>query len=110
MLWNTSAWACGWSRCTAEVDGTLPEEEEYEAAIAEGGPMSDEEFEKEVRILVAMAFGIVIVIAIAIGGLLTAYAITGWVGFLWLNLVVAAMAFIAFFYMSYRRSRLTMRI
>ena len=72
--------------------------------------MSDEEFEREVRTLVALAFGVVIVIAIAMGGLLAAYAVTGWAGFLWLNLVVAAMAVIAFVYMSYRRSRLTMRI
>ena len=92
-----------------EVDGTLPEEEEYEAVRSREGAMTDEAFEREVRTLVALAFGIVIFIAIAMGALLALYAFTGWSMFLWLNLGVAVVAIAAFFYLSYRRSLLTMR-
>lgn len=85
----------------------LPEEEEYEA-IREAGEVSPvQSFEEEMRTLVTISFGIAILVAVAMVGFIVAYAITGWMTFLILNLIVAVLAIIAFFYLMYRRSRLT---
>ena len=92
-----------------EDDVTLPEEEEYEQERAREGVMTQEDFEKEVGTLLALALGIVIMVAVAMAALVALYALTGWTGFLLLNLLVAMMALIAFIYLRYRRSLLTMR-
>lgn len=88
----------------------LPEEEEYRAAKAAGGMGVTKTFEEEVRDLTALALGIMIVMALVIVGLVAAYALTGWTGFLLLNLLFSGLAIVAFFYLMYRRSKLTMRI
>jgi hypothetical protein len=88
----------------------LPEEEEYRTAMAEGGMGVTKTFEEEVKELVTLAFGIMIIMAIAIVGLLAAYAVTGWPVFLLLNLLFCGLAVVAFFYLMYRRSKLTMRL
>jgi uncharacterized membrane protein len=88
----------------------LPEEEEYREAQAAGGMEAMRTFEEEVRNLTALAFGVMIILALVIVVLVAAYALTGWVGFLLLNLLFSGMAIVAFFYLMYRRSRLTMRI
>jgi hypothetical protein len=87
-----------------------PEEEEYAAAQAAGGMDVARTFEEEVRDLVQLAFGIMILLAIVIVGLVAAYALTGWGMFLILNLFFCVMAILAFFYLMYRRSKLTMRL
>jgi len=89
---------------------TLPEEEEYQAANAAGGMEVSKTFEEEVRDLIQLAFGIMLLLAILIVGLVGAYALTGWGIFLILNLFFCGMAIIAFFYLMYRRSKLTMRL
>jgi hypothetical protein len=88
----------------------LPEEEEYRAAMATGGMGVTKTFEEEVKELVTLAFGVMIIMAIAIVGLLAAYVVTGWPGFLLLNLLFCGLAVVAFFYLMYRRSKLTMRL
>jgi maltodextrin utilization protein YvdJ len=70
--------------------------------------MSDEAFAKEAQSLVALAFGIVIVIAVSMAVLLGAYFVTGNTLFLWLNLLVALFAIASFAYLVYRRNRLTL--
>jgi len=89
---------------------TLPEEEEYKAAMAAGGMEVSKTFDEEARELIQLAFGIMILMAILIVGLVAAYALTGWGIFLILNLFFCVMAIIAFFYLMYRRSKLTMRL
>ncbi len=88
----------------------LPEEEEYRAAQAAGGMAVGKTFEEEVRDLTAVAMGVMIILAILIVALVAAFAITGWFGFLLLNLAFCGLAIIAFFYLMYRRSRLLMRL
>ncbi len=88
----------------------LPEEEEYRTAQAAGGMQVMRTFEEEVRDLTTLAFGIMIVMAVVITGLIAGYAITGWTGFLLLNLLFSGLAIVAFFYLMYRRSKLTMRL
>jgi hypothetical protein len=88
----------------------LPEEEEYREAMAEGGMDVAKTFEEEVKELVALAFGVMMIMAVIIVVLVAAYVVTGWPVFLLLNLVFCGLAIVAFFYLMYRRSRLTMRI
>jgi hypothetical protein len=88
----------------------LPEEEEYQAAMASGGMQVTKTFEEEARELVQLAFGIMIIMAILIVGLVAAYAMTGWGIFLVLNLLFSVLAIFAFGYLLYRRSKLTMRL
>jgi hypothetical protein len=89
---------------------TLPEEEEYRAAGAAGGMEVSKTFEEEARELIQLAFGIMLLLTILIVGLVAAYALTGWGIFLILNLFFCSMAIVAFVYLMYRRSRLTMRL
>jgi cyanate permease len=86
----------------------LPEEEEYEAASGGDGTPPALSFEDEMRTLVTLSFGVVIIVAIAMAVLVVAYALTGWTALLVMNLVIAVLAIIAFIYLMYRRSRLTM--
>ncbi|UCC92866.1 MAG: hypothetical protein JSW25_09415 [Thermoplasmata archaeon] len=88
----------------------LPEEEEYRAAQASGGMDVSKSFEEEVRELITMAFGIMVLLAILIVGLVAAFALTGWPIFLYLNLFVSVMAIVAFAWLLHRRSKLTMRL
>jgi hypothetical protein len=88
----------------------LPEEEEYREAQAAGGMALSKTFEEEAKELITLAFGIMIFLALLIVGLVFAYILTGWVIFLVLNLLVSVAAMIAFAYLLYRRSRLTMRL
>ena len=85
----------------------LPEEEEYEAIKGDDDPSSLQSFEAEMRTLVTLSFGIAIMVAVLIVIFVVAYALTGWATFLVLNLIVSVVAIIAFFYLMYRRSRLT---
>ncbi len=85
----------------------LPEEEEYEVARGAGEASPLQSFEEEMRALIALSFGIAIVVAVLMVVFVVAYAITGWMTFLILNLIMSVMAIIAFFYLMYRRSRLT---
>lgn len=88
----------------------LPEEEEYEAARAAGGMQVTKSFEEEVKELITLSFGIMIIVAILIVAFVAAYALTGWFIFLLLNLVVCVLAVLAFIYLMYRRSKLTMQM
>jgi uncharacterized membrane protein len=88
----------------------LPEEEEYREAMAAGGMDVTKTFEEEVKELVALAFGVMMIMAVIIVALVLAYVVTGWTIFLLLNLLFCGLAIVAFFYLMYRRSRLTMRI
>jgi hypothetical protein len=90
-------------------EGLLPEEEEYEAARAAGAERSVRAVE-EARDLVALAFGSALVLGILIIGFMAGYALTGWEALLVANLVVGVMGIFLFFYLVYRRSKLTMRI
>ena len=85
----------------------LPEEEEYEAVKEAGDASPVRSFEDEMKTLVTLSFGIAIIVAVLLVAFLLAYAITGWATFLVLNLVVSVLAIIAFVYLMYRRSRLT---
>ena len=85
----------------------LPEEEEYEAITGTGEPSPEQSFEAEMRTLVTLSFGIAIMVALLMVTFVVAYALTGWATFLILNLIVSVLAIIAFFYLMYRRSRLT---
>ena len=87
-----------------------PEEEEYQAAQAAGGMDVAKSFEDEVRELTAVAMGVMIILAVLIAALVAAFALTGWVIFLILNLLFCCLAVVAFFYLMYRRSRLMMRL
>ena len=88
----------------------LPEEEEYEAARAAGGMEVAKSFDEEVRELITFSFGVMIIVAILIVAFVAAYALTGWFIFLILNLLVSGLAVVAFVYLMYRRSKLTMRL
>jgi len=88
----------------------LPEEMEYEEARAAGGMAVSKSFEEEARELIGLAFGIMIILAVVIVGLVAAYAVTGWKALLMANLFVSVMAILAFAYLMYRRSRLTLRL
>ena len=48
--------------------------------------------------------------AVAIVAFIAAYALTGWFIFLIINLLVCVLAVLAFIYLMYRRSKLTMRM
>ena len=85
----------------------LPEEEEYDAVKATGDPSPVQSFEAEMRTLVTLSFGIAIMVGVLMVAFVVAYAVTGSTAFLLLNLVVSVMAIVAFFYLLYRRSRLT---
>ena len=65
-------------------------------------------FEEEVKTLMALAFGVLILVGLSMAILVGAYLLTGWRVLLVVNLVVAGLAFVAFMYLMYRRSRLTM--
>lgn len=86
----------------------LPEEEEYAAAVGPGTRPGTPALEEEVRTLVALAFGVAILLGLSMVVLLGAYLVTGWPVLLVLNLVIAGLAIVAFMYLMYRRSRLTM--
>lgn len=89
----------------------LPEEVELEQA--RGGLLDGEEalaIEAEARVLIALALGTAILLAVLMVALLAAYATTGWRALLWLNLVVVGMAMASFAYLVYRRNRLTLRL
>ncbi|MCK5252951.1 MAG: hypothetical protein KAQ96_08370 [Thermoplasmata archaeon] len=88
----------------------LPEEEEYEAARAAGGMDVTKSFEEEVKELITLSFGVMIIVAILIVAFVAAYALTGWFIFLILNLLICVLAVLAFVYLIYRRSKLTMRM
>jgi hypothetical protein len=88
----------------------LPEEEELAKAEAEGLSVTQRVLHDEALQLVALAFGSAIILGVLLVVLLVAYAITGWRVLLFINLVVAGMAIIAFGYMMYRRSQITMRL
>lgn len=88
----------------------LPEEEEYEAVRAAGGMQVTKSFEEEVKELITLSFGIMIIVAILIVAFVAAYALTGWFIFLILNLLICLLAVLAFIYLMYRRSKLTMRM
>ena len=88
----------------------LPEEEEYEAARAAGGMEVTKSFEEEVKELITLSFGVMIIVAILIVAFVAAYALTGWFIFLILNLLICVLAVLAFVYLMYRRSKLTMRM
>ncbi len=66
--------------------------------------------EEQAKGLVALAFGMVIVLGILIPVLLAVYLLTGWTVCLVLNLVVIAMAIVTAVYLLYRRSKLAMRL
>jgi len=87
----------------------LPEEEEYEAAKAEGGiAPAPSSMEDEMRTLMAIAFGVAILVGVLMVVLVAAYTLTGWEFLLVLNLMIAVMAIMAFVYLMYRRSKLLM--
>lgn len=90
-------------------EALLPEEEEYEAARAADAERSVRSVE-EARDLVALAFGSALVLGVLIIGLMAGYALTGWEVLLLANLVVGFSGIALFFYLVYRRSKLTMRI
>ena len=86
----------------------LPEEEEYAAAAGSPPHPGAPSLEEEVRALMALAFGVLVLIGLSMAVLVGAYLLTGWRALLFLNLAVAGLAFVAFMYLMYRRSRLTM--
>jgi hypothetical protein len=88
----------------------LPEELEYEAAGGAGGQDLTRSFEEEVKDLMALTFGTAVVLAILITSMIALYAVTGWGIFLVLNLFVAFLGILAFFYLRYRRNKLTLRL
>ncbi len=85
----------------------LPEEEEYEAAKAKGGMApAPGSLEDEMRTLMAIAFGVAILVGVLMVVLVLAYTLTGIRFLLVLNLMIAVMAIMAFVYLMYRRSKL----
>ncbi len=87
----------------------LPEEEEYEAAKAKGGiAPAPSSLEDEMRTLMAIAFGVAILVGVLMVVLVAAYTLTGSEFLLILNLMIAIMAIMAFVYLMYRRSKLLM--
>ena len=85
----------------------LPEEEEYEAAKAKGGMTpAPSSLEDEMRTLMAIAFGVAILVGVLMVVLVVAYSLTDWGFLLILNLIIAVMAIMAFVYLMYRRSKL----
>jgi len=87
----------------------LPEEEEYEAAKAKGGMTpAPSSLEDQMRTLMAIAFGVAILVGVLMVVLIAGYAATGWRGLLVLNLLIAGMAIVAFVYLMYKRSKLLM--
>ena len=85
----------------------LPEEEEYEAAKAKGGMApAPSSLEDEMRTLMAIAFGVAILVGVLMVVLVLAYTLTGIRFLLILNLMIAVLAIMAFVYLMYRRSKL----
>ena len=103
----------------------LPEEEEYERAMAEGlrarpagrqgparpaGPVSpDDALQAQAVRLLTLAFGTAILLAILIVGTTAAAVMRHSRGLALLNLVWIALAIATMAYLSYERSKLTLR-